>query len=846
MEKDGINRSNDESVSSFSEESLISGADSPDSKEIEFQQLKRKLILKLIYQGLNERDGFQLLDAENHLDDFGPIEPSEQVVQIVLENLDGPAHAQDFGLIRISGYLRDHRIVAAIENHFKNLRGVWREFDELRYYESNRFILENVLRRAKELSILKVAVDRYVQTLDNFFEAHFNLKKVEKYPELTSAYKELLHLRRSGKLNKGNIEAVLQDAVDRISAVIDSRLEQIKNRKGGDKIRPNRLIAVYYCLVEALINQGSEVVQVNEEFIEKVFQDFRASHGDGTKRFVLNSLLKMEHSSFGDIATEAAYSIKARVIEKMERREAGEAAFRAQKVSLDEIQNFDLYETASDVIARSPSDKVFEFLLLSFNPGALLLGLRALEKSGLPPAVKLRHLRLLLNRGTMDEYVFTRAIQNLTLIKGPGAAEQLGKLLTERYGWRKVKMPASALEMIQDGIYNISGGAVSSLAKAFGGGDRMPDEAFSLSLPYDETVYNGALGRLTNHFKRNIFHGTSELAQHRLVRAMLSIVLSTRTTFAIRGKKSAASLIGRLTNVSDVRLDVMLDELNLEIERGKFRLKSLIGREKDNLADLLGELRFARGVIQKARLQRPEEERELRGLISALKDIISIANPARLEKMHLDRAIRSVHSLGSARMSMRDKNLREGARKRGKLDSAMLSIRYPAASKTIIEAARLLHKFLRESPNDAAEQVLDSLGIDFLKETPRVSDSPLPQGETRSGWDELRKSLVVTTTHEPAYDYLEKVARITASAAAHRFDDILEEMKAYIYDNLQPAPIRLAHLVALPVVPSYADRWSELLGFEDETVFLALRRYLSRRTRGKLKQFVPDLLDLLD
>lgn len=846
MEKDNSNLSQDESPGSSEEELLSTDADGPESEEDEFRRLKRQLILKLIHKGLSEKDGFCLLDAENHLADFGSIEPSEQVVRIVLENLVGPAHAQDFDLIRISGYLRDRRLVTALENHFSNLKDIWREFDELRYYESNRFVLENVLRRAKELSSLQVAVDRYLQTLDNFFEAHFNLKKVEKFPELASAYKGLLFLRRSGKLKKGNIESVLRDAVDRVVAVIERRLEQLKSRKGGDKIRPNRLISVYYCLLEALINQGSDIVQVDEEFLEKVSQDFRASHGDGTKRFVLSALLKMENVSFGDIAAEAAYSIKARTIEKMERREAGETAFRYQKVALDEMQNFDLYETASDVIARSPSDKVFEFLLLSFNPGALLLGLRALEKSELAQAVKLKHIRLLLERGTMDEYVFTRIIQNLSEIKSPGAAELLGKLLTERYGWRKTKMPAHALEMIQEGIYLVSGGAVASLAKAFGGEDRMPDEATSFNLPYEEAVYDGAFGRFANHFKRNIFHGTSELAQHRLARAMLSVAFGSRATFSERGKKSAASLIGRLNNVSDQRLDVMLEELCLEIERSGFRLKSLAGKEKKALADLLTELRGTRGALQKVRNRRPDEERELRGLVKALKNTYSMDKPGRLEKIQLDRALLSVFSLGASRMIQRDKNLREGARKSGKLDPAMLSIRYPAASKTIIEAAMLLHKHLLESRDERARQVFDSFVIELMHEPPRVSDSPPPQDETRSAWEELRKSLAVTITRECAGDYLEMVALVTSGAAAHGFDDILDEMKAFIYDNLQPAAIRLAHLISLPPVPSFADRWSELLGLEDESVFLALRHYLSSRTRKMLKQFVPDLLDLLD
>jgi hypothetical protein len=827
------------------EELLLTGEGDLQDKDEEFLRLKRELILKLIHKGLSERDGFSLLDAENHLSSLGPIEPTEQVISIVLENLAGPAHAQDFDLIRIAGYLKDSRILGTLENHFQNLKGIWRELDELRYFESNKFVLENVLLRARDLGTLRVAADRFIKTLDDFFATHFDRKKMERFSELSPVYEELLGLRESGRLNKGNIEGILTVAVNRLVGIIDRKLEELRNRKGGDKIRPNRIIAVYYCLLEALILHGSPVIKIDGEFIEKVAQDFRASHGDGTKRFVLNALMKLEDASFGAIAAESAYSIKAPTVEKMERREAGETAFRLQKVSLGEMQNFDLYQTASDVIASSPSDEVFDSLLLSFNPGALLLGLRALEKSGLPPSVKLKHLSLLLDRGTMDEYVFTRTIQNLSEINGPGAATLLGRLLTERFGWRKTRMPAPALEMIQEGIYRVSEGAVSALAAAFGGGDRPPEEDIPISMPYDETVYDSALGRFVNHFKRNIFHGSSELAQHRLARAMLSIGFRPRTGFAERGRKSALSLIARLHNVSDERLDVMVEELNLVISRSELQLRRCVGKEKTALAELVIETRGSRGALQKVRMQRPEEERELRGLAKALRSFYQSDIPGKIERLQLDRALKSVHSLGFSRMSLRDKNLRESARTSGKLDPAMLSVRYPAASKTIIDAAPLLYKHLLKTDDEIAEQVYRSLAIDLIGVPPRLEQSPPKREQVLELWEGLRGRLAASLLEEDA-ELVEKVAAVTAGAAAHGEDDILDEMKNYIYNNAQPASIRLAHLTSLPIVPALAARWSQLLGWETDTVFLALKLFFNTRTKAKLKQLVPDLFDLID
>jgi hypothetical protein len=847
MEEDREDRgSEDYPTAESGEDSFPAGAGNLGEKDEEFLRLKRELILKLIYKGLSEHDGFSLLDAENHLASMGPIEPSDQVARIVLENLCGPAHAQDFDLIRIAGYLKNDRIRTVLEDHFKNLKGIWRELDELRYIESNRFVLDNVLLRARDLSALRVVADRFVKTLDDFFSVHFNRKKLERFSELSSVYEELHDLRSSGRLNKGNIESVLKGAVDRVAGIVERKLEELKNRKGGEKIRPNRIIAVYYCLLEALILQRSPIIKIDEEFIEKVAQDFRASHGDGTKRYVLNALLKLEHRSFGSIAAESAYSIKARTIEKMERREAGETAFRSQKVSLGEMQNFDLYETAAEVIARSPSDEVFDFLLLSFSPGALLLGLRSLEKSSLPPSVKLRHLNLLLERGTMDEYVFTRTIQNLAALEGPGAAALLGKLLTERFGWRKTKMPPAALEMIQEGIYRLGGGAVTALAKTFGAGDRPPDEDVPINLPYDETVYDSALGRFVNHFKRNIFHGVSELAQHRLARGMICVGFRPRFGFAERGRKSALSLVSKLCNVSDARLNAMIEELGVVISRAELRLRSLAGKEKNSLMELVVEIRGARGIMQKARMQRSEEERELRGLVKVLRSIYLSENAGRLEEVQLERSLRSVHSQGAARMRLRDRNLREGARRSGKLDPAMLSVRYPASSKTIIEAAPLLYRHMLKADDELTHQVFESLAVDLLKEPPKLEQVPRAREDVLRIWDELRNSLSIKPSPDVAPEIAEKVAVVTAGAAAHGEETILNDMQAFIYDIAQPPSIRLAHITGLPIVPAYAKRWSTYIGWEDETVFLALKLYLGGRAKAKLKEIVPDLLDLLD
>ena len=811
----------------------------------EFLALKRDLVLRLIYKGLVERDGFAMLDAENHLTTLGQIEPTEEVVDVVLQNLQGPAHAVDFDLIRVCSYLRNERIVAALERQYDDLKQIWRELDELRFYESNRFVLEFIARRASELSALRVAADRYLSTLDSFFEKNFNESRLGKFPLLKDISKQLLDLRSEGRLNKDSIEAAVAVALEKLQEVIDTRTAELTNRKGGGRIRPNRIIAVYYCLLEALLAHGSSQLVIDDEFLDKVSQDFRAAHGDGTKRFVLNALLRLRNENFSRIATEASYSIKAPIIEKMERKEAGELEYRTAKVSLGEMQNFDLYQTAAEVIACNPSDEVFDSLLQSFNAGALLLGLKALEQSNLPPVSKLFHVRTLLERGTMDAYVFTRSIQILTSIESPGAAALLGRLIMERFGWRKARMPEKALAMIQEAIYRIHTGSVASFAHVIGDSEPALMLSEPLHLPYEEDVYTAALGKLAIHFKRNIFHGTGELAQHRLFRAMVNLSFRTRRNFAKRAKLGALQLIRRLYGISDARLDAITGEFKEAIDLFSKGIMTMPHSEKIIAQELVAEARGALTALQGHKQQRPEEERELRSATKALHAFYEAEKPDSLVQSRLERAIGKVWHLGPQRMRQRDKNLIEGSRKNGVLDSTMLSVCYPASDRAIVEAAPAFFRHYLKTHDQKVRDIIESFGIELQQSPPKPPAKAPTEDETRGIWKLLSAFLSDRITSEATF-YSELTSRVTAGAAANGMIEIIESLQNNLYENNQHASLRLAFLFALPPEPEFGSRWRYLLAGERITTLLSLRLHLPRESKEKLKRLVPDLLDLID
>ena len=814
-------------------------------EKAEFLALKRDLVLRLIYKGLVERDGFAMLDAENHLTTLGQIEPTEEVVEVVLANLQGPAHAVDFDLIRVCSYLRDARIVAALEKQYDDLKQIWRELDELRFYESNRFVLEFIARRASELSAMRVAVDRYLSTLDSFFEKNFSKSRIEKFPLLEGVYAQLLGLRSEGRLNKENIEGAVAVALEKLQEIIDTRSAELTSRKGAGRIRPNRIIAVYYCLLEALLAHGSSQLVIDDEFLDKVSQDFRAAHGDGTKRFVLNALLRLRNENFSRIATEASYSIKSPIIEKMERREAGEIEFRTAKVSLGEMQNYDLYQTAAEVIACNPSDEVFDSLLQSFNAGALLLGLKALEQSELPPVAKLAHVRTLLERGTMEAYVFTRSIQILTSIESPGAAELLGRLIMERFGWRKARMPEKALAMIQEALYRVHSGSVASFARVIGDSEPALHLDEPLHLPYEEGVYTAALGKLAIHFKRNIFHGTVEVAQHRLFRAMVNLAFRTRMNFAKRAKLGALQLIRRLYGVSDERLDAMTREFKEAIDVFSKDIMTMPRNDKIIAQELVAEARGALTALQAHKQQRPEEERELRAATRALHSYYEAEEPDSLVEARLERAIGKVWHLGPQRMRQRDKNLIEASRKNGVLDSTMLSVCYPASSRAVIEAAPAFFRHYLKTHDTKARDIIDSFAIELLQSPPKPPAKPPSEEETKGIWKLLNSFLSERITAEATF-YSELTSRVTAGAAANGMFEIIDALQSNLYENKQHASLRLAYLFALPPELEHGARWRYLLAGESITVLLSLKLHLPRESKQKLKKIVPDLLDLID
>lgn len=811
-------------------------------------QIQIEFIEKLIRKGLGGDDPFAILEAENRLTLLGKLDPPDDIVELVIKRLDVPSYSLNFDFIRISAYLLNDKIRTVLENHFTGLKVVWREQDELRLYESHRMILENVIRRADELSALRVIADPYMKTMDEFFARHFNEKKLQKFPQLIKIHKNLLRMRKQGALTKDNILAVLDAAKSQINGFIEMRSAELAKKHGQVHIKPNRLIAVYYCLLEALMRHESPLIKIDKEFLEKVAQDFRASYGDGTKRFVLNSLLQLRNDGFAEVAAEARYAIKAKSVEKMQRRDAGEPGFRAQKFTLREFQNHNLYQTAAKVISLNPKAEVLRSLMYSYNPPALLLGLHALELAELPVPVKVGHLKVMFDLGTMDDYVFTRAIKILSSISSPGAAAVLARLIVERYGWRKARIPTQALAMIDNAIYGTDVYAVAALGEALSGSS-WPDTKIEPTFPYEGKVYDSAFDQLATRFERNIFHGVNELGQHRLFRGLLNVVFRTRLNFAMRGKRRALAAIRALHQVSEERLGAMIDELKSETNNFEKEVVNKATESERPLArDILTDARNTQVALAQFRAQVPKEEKVLIRAAQALSRFFSIKEKKEDVglQLQLNQLFDQLSELGYERMSKRNKNILAGTDKWNPPDTAMLALRYPAASSTLIRASRLVILYGRGNKEDNVKNVVRSLGVAILAKPTAAPDPPPSEKEIFKVWKDLKSKLGEILPREEALKHQEKVAAVTAGATAHGLGEVLEDMVAYLYENRQRAELRYAHLAALPLEKDFAKYWSYLLGCEEETVFLALATHFNSEKRAALKSLVPDLLDLLD
>jgi uncharacterized protein YoaH (UPF0181 family) len=814
----------------------------------EERQIQVEYVEKLIRKGLSQGDPYALLEAQNRLEMFEQLEPPDDVVDLVEERLSGPSYALNFDIIRIGAYLKNDKIREILEQHFTNLTDVWRETDELRLYESHRMILENVAKRADELSALRIIADPYMNTLDEFFARHFNEKKLARFPHLVQVHQSLLRMRRDGILTKDNMLAVLDAAKSKINIFVERRAAELAQIHGTTHIKPNRLIAVYYCLLEALMAQRSPLIKIDNEFIEKVAQDFRASAGDGTKRFVLNSLLQLRNDGFAEIAAEARYSIKPKTVEKLERKEAKEIGFRNVKVSLQEFQNFSLYQTAARVIARNPAPEVIRSLLFSYHSPALLLGLHALELAKLPGPVKLGHLRVLLDLGTMDDYVFTKAIQNLSSIETSSASATLARILVERYSWRKTKMPEQAMKMIQNGIYRAAGaGGLTALSEVIIGGDTFLLGKIEATYPYEGLVYDTVIDRLATRLEKNIFHGVNEIAQHKLMRALVYFVFNTRVNFAARGKRRALAAVRTLSQVSKHRLERMVNEIKAECDRfEKEVIKTLPQSERTVGQDILADGRAAQAALNQYRTKVPQEEKQLYTMAESLSRAFSSDKEDVALQLYIQRTIKQLMELGDIRMRKRDANVRDNTDEDGRFDTTMLSIRYPASSSTIIKAFPLLLIYSQRSQDEYAPPVIRSLGLRRLPPPMPMPDSPPSREETEKCWGELKPNLVRALSEEDAKKHSDEIFIITVGATANGMEDLLREMREYLYEVRQPAEMRFAHLCALPPTPEFARRWDILLSCEDDTVILALATHFSKEQRAKLKELVPGLLDLLE
>ena len=810
-------------------------------------EIQIEYIEKLIRKGLTQGHPFALLEAENRLRTIGRMIPRFEVAEVVLKSLEGPTYGLNFDVIRLCGYLKNDRIREALEKHFTDLKDIWREQDELRLYESHKMILENVARRADELSALRIIADPYMKTLDEFFNRHFNEKKLQRFPHLVKVHKDLLDMRKRGLLTKDNILAVLNAAKARINTFVERRSAELAKIHGQAHIKPNRLIAIYYCLLEALMCLESPIIKIDKEFLEKVGQDFRASYGDGTKRFVLNSLLQLKNDSFAEIAAEARYTVKSAVVEKMERKEAGQPVFRTMKVSLREFQNFNLYKTASQVIALNPVPDVIRSLMYSYLPSAVLLGLRALDDADLPPNEKIAHLKVTFDLGTMDAYVFTRAIRNLSTMNTPAAAAMLARVLVQRYCWRKARVPEQALAMIQQGIYGAVGsGSISALASVLGGTDGFYTKGVEATYPYEGMVYDAVFDRLAMRFERNLFHGINEIAQHRLFRALMFFVFNTRLNFATRGKRRALAAIRTLHQVSNERLGAMVGEMKERISSfEKEVVSSATEGDRAIARDILTDARNTQTALAQIRAQPPEEEKVLRDILESLSRYYRGDRDNITLQMRIKRTLKQLLELGYLRMKKRDKNVLSGKERDDSPDTAMLSVRYPAADSTVIKAAPLFMLYSQWVEDEFVVRVIESLGVTRLAAPPEAPESPSSVEETEKSWEKLKQALHRILLPKEAQEFREDVFLITHSAAAHRMEHLMDDMYGYIYENRQPPVLRFAHLVALPLEEDFAQRWSFLLSSEDDTVFLALATHLNKDKRARLRELVPDILDLL-
>ncbi len=117
--------------------------------------------------------------------------------------------------------------------------------------------------------------------------------------------------------------------------------------------------------------------------------------------------------------------------------------------------------------------------------------------------------------------------------------------------------------------------------------------------------------------------------------------------------------------------------------------------------------------------------------------------------------------------------------------------------------------------------------------------------KTREIWSVLEPRILAGIAPEEESDFVENVCEVTTGAAAHRLDDLLKDLQTSLYESMPGWSVRIAYLASLPAELDFAERWSQALACEDETVFLSLSLNLGAEKKEQLKELVPDLLDLL-
>jgi hypothetical protein len=800
-----------------------------------------------LLSGFKSNNSFDLLEAESVIERIGMIEPDDELRTLVLDFLKSDGYHEDFDRVRVCGYLDDDNIKSILEKRFSDLKEIWLEQDSIRLAESHQTALMYVTRRANELNTLKVAFDPYLKTLDDFFTKSFSQQRIGRFPQLAEIRDKLYHLREEGILSKDNILTIIEKARRNIEKLVARKLQELKNKYSDNLPKPNRLIALYYCLLECLLVQRSTEITINEEFLEKIGQDFRAAAGHGTKRFVLNTLLKFNHPGFSEIASEARFSIQPSVIEKLERKERGEAEWRLAKVDLNEVQVFELYRTASEVIAQNPTEDVFEVLLYTYAVPSLLMGLRALERAELAPLAKVNYLQRFFGLGTVNEYVFIRSVEVLTGIPSPAAKRELGKLLGSRYGWRKVIMPKTAFMLIKSGFEaTLTPSEFMSLAEGLISKEMVADyeKGKEIHFPYDSKLYETAFDQIVMRIEKNPFHGLNEIALHQFFRHMLVFIAGSSVTFALKAKLKLLNILRTNWHYSAERREALEEEVKRAGEILSNRYTELEENEKAPLNALKRTLRTTALALKQIKFPYGELQTIAKELLASLLNFQRTRTLGELELAHVSQLIQTLYENGAYLMKTRQKNLERSAKKSGVQQHHLLPVRMPLTTSNIVRLADLLREYAISFNDQKAREVLVSCGVFNEYILPEPLPLIISEEETLELW---RKNEIQLRNRPADSEILPKskvVSSLCQGAVQNGLLEMLGQLVEIIYDSSQPETIRLSLLAVLPVNALYQQQWLYALARENEAVIATLRKGLSEQKLRKLQTLVPDLIDL--